>query len=288
MRIFLLGATGLIGRSVASKLLKDGHSLVALARSKETQEGLRQKNIASIRGDIAEPEKWGQCLGTFDAIIHMAAVFSDEMRAIDNRLTDEIIRQTVRSQHRIRVVYTGGSWLYGNTGSHVATERTAYSAIPAFQWMVEGERKLKAVTHLDTMIIHPGSVYTSSTGVFADFIAAAKAGQRITLWGDEVAYGPLVHAKDLADAYSRVLLHGQPGENYNAAAQDRVDALQIANRICEKYGSPNQHLVCTRDDVITQHGSWAEGLTLRQSMSSAKIRSRLGWLPKHSSFIDQI
>jgi uncharacterized protein len=70
MRVFVTGATGLIGRALASSLVADGHEVVALSRS-ESPAGL-PAGTRVVRGDPAVPGPWQEELSRCDACVNLA------------------------------------------------------------------------------------------------------------------------------------------------------------------------------------------------------------------------
>jgi len=70
MRVFLTGATGLIGRALASSLATDGHQVVALSRS-GAPAGL-PAGTRTLTGDPAVPGPWQEELSRCDACVNLA------------------------------------------------------------------------------------------------------------------------------------------------------------------------------------------------------------------------
>jgi uncharacterized protein len=70
MRVFLTGATGLIGQALATSLLQDGHEVVALSRS-ATPAGLPAGSRA-VLGDPSVPGAWQEELSRCDACVNLA------------------------------------------------------------------------------------------------------------------------------------------------------------------------------------------------------------------------
>jgi len=70
MRVFLTGATGLIGRALASSLASDGHEVVALSRS-GAPAGL-PAGTRTVTGDPAVPGPWQEELSRCDACVNLA------------------------------------------------------------------------------------------------------------------------------------------------------------------------------------------------------------------------
>jgi uncharacterized protein len=70
MRVFVTGATGLIGRALAASLLQDGHEVAALSRS-AAPAGLPAGSRA-VLGDPAVPGAWQEELSRCDACVNLA------------------------------------------------------------------------------------------------------------------------------------------------------------------------------------------------------------------------
>jgi uncharacterized protein (TIGR01777 family) len=70
MRVFLTGATGLIGRALAGSLLRDGHEVVALSRS-ASPAGL-PVGSRLVQGDPAVAGPWQDELSRCDACVNLA------------------------------------------------------------------------------------------------------------------------------------------------------------------------------------------------------------------------
>ena len=288
MRIFILGATGTIGEPLAEELAGHGHDLVALARSDESERRLSAKGIAVVRGDLRAPRDWVEVVHEVDAIVHVAATFTDDMGAVDSHLVTALLSEAEGTGHRIRFIYTGGCWLFGETGERVADEATPFAPPPSFAWMVENGDRVLAARHLDAMIVHPAMVYDRESGVLDRFIAGARDEGRIEIWGSPDTRWPVVHRRDLAAAYRLVLEGGSPSEAYCVAAEEGVPVGRIAEALGQRFGLTAEPLVRARDEVIAEQGAWAVGPMLDQQMSGRKIRTELGWTPAYTKILDEI
>jgi uncharacterized protein YbjT (DUF2867 family) len=56
MKIFITGAAGYIGGSIAEKLIVSGHEVTGLARSEEQVPPLKTRGIAPVVGTLDDPE----------------------------------------------------------------------------------------------------------------------------------------------------------------------------------------------------------------------------------------
>ncbi|MGD1859994.1 MAG: NAD-dependent epimerase/dehydratase family protein [Leptolyngbyaceae cyanobacterium] len=284
MRVLLLGATGFIGSAIIPELFEHGHSIIALARSDAAENQLVDKGVGVVRGDLREPEKWSNYIHEVDAVIHVAATFTDDMGDVDRQAIEALVAQGNRSQKTTRFIYTGGVWLYGQTGDHIATEDTPLNPISSFSWMVENSRYALNAPCFNTSIVHPGIVYVRDGGAFSRLIPIEG---RIEVWGSVEKRWPLVHRDDLAAAYRIVLEKGKPGESYNVCSEKGVRLSDITNVISERFDLTTKPLVRSIEELISEHGEWAEGPTLDQQMSNQKMLE-LGWSPEHLDAVAEL
>jgi uncharacterized protein YbjT (DUF2867 family) len=52
MRVFVIGATGFIGGTVARRMVADGHNVKGLYRSGSAESGLSEMGITPVKGDL--------------------------------------------------------------------------------------------------------------------------------------------------------------------------------------------------------------------------------------------
>lgn len=104
MRIFLTGATGLLGRRLVVDRLSRGDRLVVLSR-----DGARARtlfaahvnpNIDVVDGNVAHPGPWQKAVNNCDAVIHLAGAGIADHRW-SNSYKKELINSRVDSTHQI-------------------------------------------------------------------------------------------------------------------------------------------------------------------------------------------
>lgn len=284
MKICVLGATGAIGSAVLSELISAGHTVVALSRSEASTQKLLLSGAVVHAGDLRKPEEWCGLIHDVDAIIHVAATWSDDMGEVDANVISTLVDEAAKSSQKIRFLYTGGCWLYGATRDQVADESTPFNPISAFKWMVDNAKVLVDADCFSTAVVHPAMSYSEEGGVFTRFIQSAEQNKPIEVWGDLNTRWPLIHRNDLARAYRMIVEDDVSGEHYNVAAETGVPVRKIVAAIENHYGSANAAILRPVEDVIAQHGTWALGPTLDQQMSSNKLRSKFGWVPEWPDF----
>jgi nucleoside-diphosphate-sugar epimerase len=279
MRVFILGGTGSIGTALVRDLRARAHDVVALSRSNMSDEKVRSFGATPRRGDLRDPATWIDEAFEHDAIVHVAATFTEDMGEVDNQVVSEFIGAAKAANDKRRLLYTGGCWLYGETGSDIAIEERPFDPLPAFAWMVENAKRLLETPNLSTAIVHPAMVYHPHGGVFAHFFEAAHQGRPIEIWGSPDTRWPIIHRSDLARAYSGLLDRPDLTGHFNVTAEQGVWVGDIARTIARACGNDLPPVITNVEDLIARHGTWAKGPTLDQQMSAAKLSALTGWTP---------
>ena len=72
MKVFITGATGYIGGSVATKLIERGDQVIGLARSDDAAAALKKRGIEPLAGDINAYTPFIEITKRADAVINAA------------------------------------------------------------------------------------------------------------------------------------------------------------------------------------------------------------------------
>lgn len=68
-RIFVTGATGLVGGRLCEELAASGDTVLALTRGRAAS---NQEGVEWIEGDLMRPGAWGDAVASADAVVHLA------------------------------------------------------------------------------------------------------------------------------------------------------------------------------------------------------------------------
>lgn len=281
MRIFLLGATGSIGTALLPELLAAGHHVTALCRSDIAARTVDAQGAKVCRGDMRTPQDWAPALEGEDVVIHAAITFDEEMAAADRQVVDTLINAAQTRAAALRVIYTGGCWLYGDTRGRILHEADGFNPIPAFRpFLNQAERLMRAPT-LSTATLHPAMVYHQEGGVFDRMLADIAAERPIELWGNASIRWPLIHRKDLAVVYRLLAENPDLTGHFNAVAQCGVEIGAIAATLARAHGHDGTLNCLSRAKAQALAGHWAEGPMLDQRLSGARLRAATGWVPQY-------
>ena len=73
MRVFITGATGLLGHHIAERLRAQGHEVTALVRPTSDRSAVDRGGVRCVVGDLLEPASYRSALAGCDALVHAAA-----------------------------------------------------------------------------------------------------------------------------------------------------------------------------------------------------------------------
>ena len=66
--------------------------------------------------------------------------------------------------------------------------------------------------------------------------------------------------------------------------QTGVPVGEIVKAVAAKYDAPLEVVIRSKEELVAEHGAWAEGPTLDQQMASDKLRRACHWRPRFDAF----
>src|SRR5689334_22620192 len=72
MRIFVTGATGVVGTRVVPSLVAAGHQVTAIGRSAEKRAALQQQGATAVEADVFSPDLLHKVVAGHDTVINLA------------------------------------------------------------------------------------------------------------------------------------------------------------------------------------------------------------------------
>src|SRR5215212_6747849 len=72
MRVFITGATGVIGSRAVPLLIREAHDVTAVSRSPRNREALRRQNAATVEADLFDVASLRRAVRGHDVVINLA------------------------------------------------------------------------------------------------------------------------------------------------------------------------------------------------------------------------
>jgi nucleoside-diphosphate-sugar epimerase len=295
MRVFLAGATGVIGSQLVPQLLEAGHDVTAMTRSVLRAAQLEGAGATPVVGDVLDAE--GVRAAMTDAapevVIHQVTSLPGRLDWPNPHLFDEnnrvrtdgtrVLVDAALAAGARRVVAQSLAYAYAPTGDRVKDEDAAlFTDAPpplggAVAAMVELEQRVTGTAGIDGLVLRYGMLYgpgtyhdrRGSTGadVIAGRVPLVEGGTGMYSW---------LHVADAASAAVAALERGAPGI-YNIVDDEPAAQPEWLPVLARALGA---------DPPPTAEGPpppYAPEMSLRGA-SNAKAKGELGWRPRYPSW----
>jgi 2-alkyl-3-oxoalkanoate reductase len=303
MRVFLAGAGGAIGRHLIPRLIAEGHEVVAMTRSPEKVDALREAGaypvvadgldreavIAAVTG--AEPE----------VVVHQMTALNDmtgnlrhfdEDFALTNELrtkgTDNLLAAARAAGARRIIVQSYTGWPNVREGGPVKTEDDPLDPDPpaAMRATLDAmrylERTVVGAKGIEGVVLRYGGFYGPLADMPPTFMEAVRK-RRFPVVGDGGGVWSFVHLDDAAAATVAALDHGAPGV-YNVVDDDPAPVAEWLPGMAEALGArPPRHVPVWLGRLAAGKAAVSMMTQVRGS-SNAKAKRELQWEPRHPSW----
>lgn len=266
-RIFLAGASGVIGRRVIPLLLAQGHQVTALSRRPQDLPG------DQVVGDVFDREGLIDIVrrASPDVVMHQLTDLSSRDFAANAEIRRTGTRNLVDAALAAgagKVIAQSIAWVY-EPGDKPATEDTPLDADPERAGTVGAVSALENTVREapEWVVLRYGLLYGPSTWYAPDGVMAeqARAG---TLFAD-ADVSSFVHVDDAASAAVASL--DWPSGIVNVTDDEPAAGYEWLPKFCTAVGAPQPQITDTR------HG-WARGA------DNGYLREQLGWVPQYPSW----
>ena len=288
MHVFVTGGTGTIGSAVVAELIKNGHTVLALARSDNSAQTLRSVGAEVLSGKLADVDVLRSGAARSDGVISLA--FSPDYHSAEG-LTAAIaeesaalaaLGQALIGSNRPIVTVSGTPWVAGRASTE-ADPLPLEGPVAGRAQSVNALLALASQGVRATAVRMPRTVHDEGRGGFAGLLTDQARRTGVAGYpGDGTQRWPAVHARDAAVLFRLVLEKAPAGTAWHAVADEGDAVRDIAAVIGRRLGLPVQSL------PQETFGPFGPIFAMDQPASSAHTREALGWRPTHLSLLEDL
>ena len=294
MKIFITGATGYLGGSIATKLIARGHTVLGLVRSPAKAEQLSGMGIIPVMGSLDDVDALKLGASQSDATINAAD--ADHYNAI--RALIEILAGTGKT-----LIHTSGSSIVVDDAGGEFAGDSVFSDDQNFTPMlhriprIDIDRMVRSAGINDgirTCVICPSMVYGKGLGLKSESDQIPKLTQKAKDLGYGVYIGnganiwSNVFIGDLVDLYL-VALDKAPSASFFYAENGEASMKYLAQSISLSLGYDGQVKSWGVDDAYRELGPFARvALATNCRVRAGNARNLLGWEPVGPSVRDAL
>lgn len=286
MRVFVTGASGLIGSAVLPELLDAGHQVVGLARSDASAEKVRAAGAEVLRGDLDDLGALRRGADESDAVIHLAFVhdfgnFAESIRKDQTAI--ETIGATLEGSDRPFSIASG---TLGAAPGRVATEQDRPDGsghprtVNAKLTLDLAERGVRSQVVRLSPSVHGE---TDRHGFVPRLIQIAREKGVAGYPGDGTSRWTAVHVLDAARLFRLGIEKAPAGSVLHAVGDEALPVRDIAAAIGRGLDLPVASIPPAEAEA---HFTWlAPLLEMDAPASNALTRELIGWAPTHPGLI---
>ena len=311
MKVFVAGATGVLGRALVPQLMARGHEVVAMTRSASKQDLVRSLGARPVVADALDPDAVAHAVASAEpeVIVHQLTALSGPMSVCEARHPDRSHAATMTNRLRTEatdhllaagravgarrfVAQSFGAFRFARTGGPVQTEADPLDPNPpaslgtAQEGYLYLERAVTTIEWGEGLALRYGGFYGPGTGLSLApdaVMAAAIRKRRFPIVGNGGGVWSLVHVEDAAAATAVAVEHGQPGI-YNVVDDEPAPVREWLPVLASALGAKPPRRVPRWLGRLAAGETATIMMTEVKGASNAKAKRELGWKPRYASW----
>jgi 2-alkyl-3-oxoalkanoate reductase len=311
MKVFLAGATGVLGRALVPQLVARGHEVVGMTSTGSKQDLVRSLGARPVVADALDPDAVAQAVASAEpeVIVH-------ELTALSGKLSARDMRHPERSSAAIMTnrLRTEGTYHLLAAGRAVGARRFVAQSFAAFRWARTGgpvqteadpldpnppaalRAPLVGILHVEQavttiewgegLVLRYGSFYGPGTAISLapDAVMAAPVRKRrFPIVGDGGGVFSHVHIDDAAAATVAAVDHGRPGI-YNIVDDEPAPVREWLPVLAGALDAKPPRRIPRWLGRLAAGEAATLMMTDVRGASNAKAKRELGWEPRYASW----
>jgi nucleoside-diphosphate-sugar epimerase len=308
MKVFIAGATGVLGRQLVPQLVARGHEVVGMTRSASKQQLVRDLGARPVVADALDPDAVAQAIASAEpeVIVHQLTALAGEMSAREMRHPDRSASFTMTNRLRTEgtdhllaagravgarrfVAQSFGGFRFARNGGSVQTEDDPLepdAPAPGLAAILHLERAVTTIEWGEGLVLRYGGFYGPGTSISLapDAVMAAPIRKRrFPIVGDGGGVWSYVHVEDAAAATAIAIERGEPGI-YNVVDDEPAAVREWLPVLASALGAKPPRRVPRWLGRLAA-GAVATGMmTDVKGASNEKAKRELGWQPRYATW----
>jgi nucleoside-diphosphate-sugar epimerase len=242
VKVFVAGATGVLGKRALRELVAAGHDVTGVARTDDKAALVRSLGATPVRVDLFDAAAVKDAVSGHDVVCNLATHIPSTSKMALPRAWDENHRvRTEASRNLVDAAIAAGAsryiqesicFIYGDHGSELIDEEAPLDAPKIGGSLIAAEEQAERFTKAGGVgiVLRFGGFYAPDSGQTQDFVRMAR-NHLAPMLGSKSGYMPMIHADDLGSAVVAALK--APAGTYNVCDEtstrgEQMDALAHA------------------------------------------------------------
>ena len=311
MKVFVAGATGVLGRTLVPQLVARGHEVVGMTRSGSKQDLVRSLGARPVVADALDPDAVAQAVASAepDVIVHELTALSGKLSARDMRHPERapmaVMTNRLRSEGTDHLLAAGravgarrfiaqsfGAFRWARAGGPVLTEADPIdpnppgAMRPALVGILHVERAVTSIEWGEGLVMRYGGFYGPGTSM-SRAPDAEMAGpirkRRFPIVGDGDGVWSYIHIEDAAAATALAVERGEPGI-YNIVDDEPAPVREWLPVLASALGAKPPRRIPRWLARLAAGEMATVMMTESRGSSNAKAKRELGWQLRYPSW----
>ena len=290
MRVFVTGATGVVGRRLIPILRGQGHDVTAVARSDDARARFRAQGVEPVYVDLFDPISVLRAVADHDAVVNLATHIPAPPRMFlpwawkeNDRLRREasaILVDASTAAGVSRFVQESFAPVYPDRGSEWISEATPLSPLRFNRTILDAEAAARRFSQAGrtSVVLRFAAFYGPDAFQTVELIKYLKRGWA-ALPGPATAYISSISHDDAASAVAAALT--LPAGIYNVVDDQPVTHAVYAASLAETLGLPRPKLPPAW--LTPLFGAIGALASRSVRISGRRFRTAAGWAPAYPS-----
>lgn len=295
MRVFIAGATGVIGRRMIRQFVENNHRVVGLARDEKGRQTIRRLGGEAADGDFFDADSMAAAVKQADVIIHAATAIPAKVSrnradwAMNDRLRREGTEALTEAAARLGArtyIQQSVVWVARPADDSFFDEKTPVERPgELYRSAFDGEQIALAAGEkygFNVSVLRCGGFYAPDAYHTRSF-AEGLLKRRLPLVGAGETVSANLHADDAAGAFVAAAEAGKRGL-WHITDDEPTTIREMLFEFARKLGAPAPRRIPLWLARMFAGKSAVEFFTRSTRTSNRLFRDELGWSPRYSSF----
>jgi nucleoside-diphosphate-sugar epimerase len=301
MRVFIAGASGVLGRRLVRQFVARGHSVVGQVRSPKAETAVREAGGEPRHADLFDAESLAKAAEGCDTVIHAATAIPVKQKTApaDWAMNDHIRRKGTRclTEAAAKIgaktyLQQSIAWVARPRDESAFDEDSPPVPEPAIQSAIDAEtiaREAESAEGFTVSILRCGFFYDSESA-HTLMIAGALRKRQMPIIGSGEAMWAMVHTDDAASAY--VVAAEKPLSGvWHIVDNELVQVSTFLKEFASRLGAPAPRRVPVWLARWLAGEQAVEYFTRSTRTTNARFRRDFSWAPHYPTYregLDQI
>ena len=295
MRVFVAGATGVLGRAVLPLLTEAGHTVFGLARTPEKLLAIDRLGARPVRGDVLDGEAMRRVVADVqpEAIVNLATAIPLKLRVNpkdwehNDRVRVTGTRNLLAASKEVGLrlfVQESVGYVCQSQGDDWIKEDAPRSVHPFLKATIAMEDSVTQ-SGLPAVLLRYAALMSADAWHTQQSIAALRRGL-LPVIGDGASFVSLIHARDAAQAVVLALAQrdAAAGQIFNVTDSEPARMREILPHAARLLSASPPRTVPVMMAKMIAGAVTVEVLTASYRMSGSKIKEVLGFVPRYASY----